>query len=194
MGLLAAGPALAQQPALRLLPRVLPVPRRAPQSSCGGAAGCGGPGPDAAADVSGRAGGDGRRALRARAPGGCAGCAGAQEREAKAEEAAAALKEGQKAYDELDTQKALQQFDQAAQAYEASDLSRHFADMSRARVMKIASYVANGDNKAFVGELKEVLARNPHAEFSSNFFPPDELAIVEKARKASSPRPPGPSR
>ncbi|MBN1204820.1 MAG: PEGA domain-containing protein [Myxococcaceae bacterium] len=109
---------------------------------------------------------------------------GASIREAKAQAATAAFQEGVKAYDELDTQKALQQFDKAAQTYEGSDLSLHFEEMSRARVMKIASYVANGDNKAFLRELKEVLARNPRAEFSPNYFPPDELAIVEKTRKA----------
>jgi hypothetical protein len=109
---------------------------------------------------------------------------GAVEREAKASEAAAALQEGLKAYEELDTQKALAQFDKAAQLYESSDLSLHFEDMSRARVMKIASYVANGDKKGFQRELKEVLARNPRAEFSPNFFPPDELAVVERTRKS----------
>jgi hypothetical protein len=108
----------------------------------------------------------------------------AADREAKAREAAAALQEGLKAYDELDTQKALTQFDKAAQLYESSDLSLHFEDMSRARVMKIASYVANGDKKGFQRELKEVLARNPRAEFSPNYFPPDELAVVERTRKS----------
>lgn len=109
---------------------------------------------------------------------------GAAAREAKAREAAAALQEGLKAYDELDTQKALAQFDKAAQLYESSDLSLHFEDMSRARVMKIASYVANGDKKGFQRELKEVLARNPRAEFSPNYFPPDELAAAERTRKS----------
>ncbi len=184
VGLLAAGPALAQQPPQRLLPPAPPagvapkltvlvvpldaaaqaqVPRLMYQAE---------------QDVAGA----GRFSFVPLAD--ALDAQGAREREAKAGEAAAAFKEGQKAYDELDTQKALQQFDKAAQTYEASDLSRHFADMSRARVMKIASYVANGDTKAFLRELKEVLARNPRAEFSSNYFPADELAVVEKTRKA----------
>ncbi len=108
---------------------------------------------------------------------------GAAGREAYAQEAVTALQEGLKAYDELDTRKALAQFDKAAQIYEGTDLSLHFEGMSRARVMKIASYVANGDKKAFVRELKEVLARNPRAEFSSNYFPAEELALIERTRK-----------
>ncbi|WP_224244048.1 PEGA domain-containing protein [Hyalangium gracile] len=183
VGLLAAGPALAQQPALRLLPRVLPsaaapklivlvVPLDAPAQAQV---------PRLTYQAEQLLAAEGRfellrlsDALDAR---------GAQEREAKAREAAEALKEGLKAYDELDTQRALQQFDKAAQSYEGSDLSRHFPELSRARVMKIASFVANGDNKGFVRELREMLPRNPRAEFSSNYFPPDELAVIERMRK-----------
>ena len=183
VGLLASGPALAQQPAVRLLPRVLPsvaaptltvlvVPLdAAAQAQL----------PRLTYQAEQAVAGAGRFELVRLAD--VSDAHGARERAAKAAEAAAAFEEGQKAYDELDTQKALQQFDKAAQLYEVSDLSRHFMAMSRARVMKIAAYVANGDNKAFARELKEVLARNPRAEFSANFFPPDELALVEKTRR-----------
>lgn len=183
VGLLASGPALAQQPVVRLLPRVLPsaaaptltvlvVPLdAAAQAQL----------PQLTYQAEQAVAGTERFELVRLAD--ALDAQGARERDAKASEAAAALQEGQKAYDELDTQTALKQFDQAAQLYEGSDLSRHFMDMSRARVMKIAAYVANGDNKAFQRELKEVLARNPRAEFSSNFFPPDELAVVEKVRR-----------
>jgi hypothetical protein len=184
VGLLAAGPALARQPPLRLLPRALPsaagpkitvlvvpldpalqsmVPRLTYQAEQAVA-------------------GAGRFQLVR-----LADALEAQEalaREAEAELAAAAFQEGQKAYDELDTQKALQRFEKAAETYEKSDLSRHFTDMSRARVMKIASYVANGDTKEAEKALKDVLARNPDAEFSPNFFSPDQLALVEKTRQA----------
>ncbi|KFE63582.1 PEGA domain-containing protein [Hyalangium minutum] len=183
VGLLASGPALAQQPVVRLLPRVLPsaaaptltvlvVPLdAAAQAQL----------PQLTYQAEQAVAGTERFQLVRLAD--ALDAQGARERDAKAAAAAAALQEGQKAYDELDTQQALKQFDQAAQLYEGSDLSRHFMDMSRARVMKIAAYVANGDNKAFQRELKEVLARNPRAEFSSNFFPPDELAVVEKVRR-----------
>jgi hypothetical protein len=110
---------------------------------------------------------------------------GRREREASAADAAAAMKEGQKAYDELDTQQALQQFDKAVRAYEAGDLSRHFGELIRARVMKAASQVANGENTAAQLEIRSVLAMDPRAQFSPNFFPPDEMAFVEKERKSA---------
>jgi hypothetical protein len=183
VGLLAAGPALAQQPAPRLQPRaassaaapkltVVVVPLDPPAVAQA---------PRLMHQAEQAVVGAGRFELVRLAD--ALDAQGAGEREAKAREAAAALQEGLKAYEELDTQKALAQFDKAAQLYESSDLSRHFEDMSRARVMKIASLVANGDKKGFQRELKEVLARNPRAEFSPNFFPPDDLAFVERTRK-----------
>ncbi|WP_074950632.1 PEGA domain-containing protein [Myxococcus fulvus] len=110
---------------------------------------------------------------------------GRAEREAKAAEGAQAMKDGQAAYDELDTQKALERFDVAAKAFEAGDLSRGFGDFVRARVMKAASQVANGENAAAQLEIRAVLAVDPRAQFSSNFFPPDEMAFVDKERKAA---------
>mgnify|MGYP007112217620 CR=1 FL=1 len=58
---------------------------------------------------------------------------GAAARQEKAVQGNAAFKEGAKAYDELDTVKALQSFDKAVKAYEQSDLSRAFPLLSRAR-------------------------------------------------------------
>ncbi len=104
--------------------------------------------------------------------------------ERPAREAEAAMQEGQRAYDDLDTQKALQQFDKAVRAYEASDLSRRFGELIRARVMKAASQVANGENTAAQLEIRAVLAVEPRAQFSPNFFPPDQMAFIEKERKA----------
>jgi hypothetical protein len=184
VGLLAAGPALAQQPAPQLQPRaassaaapkltVVVVPLDPPAVAQA---------PRLMSQAEQAVMGAGRFELVRLSD--ALDAQGAAEREAKAREAAAALQDGLKAYEELDTQKALAQFDKAAQLYESSDLSRHFEDMSRARVMKIASYVANGDKKGFQRELKEVLARNPRAEFSPNFFPPDELAFVERTRRS----------
>jgi hypothetical protein len=182
-GLLAAGPALAQQPAPRLQPRtpssaapkitVMVVPLDPPAMLQA---------PRLMYQAEQAVVGAGRFELVRLAD--ALDAQGARERQAKAQEAAAAFQEGLKAYDELDTQKALAQFDKAAQLYESSDLSQHFEDMSRARVMKIASYVANGDKKAFTRELKEVLARNPRAGFSPNYFPADELAVIERTRRS----------
>ncbi|MBZ4331304.1 PEGA domain-containing protein [Corallococcus sp. AS-1-12] len=109
---------------------------------------------------------------------------GASARQAKAVEGNAAFKDGAKAYDELDTVKALQSFDKAVKAYEQSDLSRAFPLLSRARVMKAATQVANGENKAAELEMRGVLAVDPRATFNPNFFPPEEVAFVEKERKA----------
>ncbi len=183
-GWLAAGPAFARQPALHLLPRALPsantpsltvlvVPLDAAATAQVARLTYLA---EQAVDTVGRF-------ARVRMVDALDG-PGARSREAKAEEAATAFQLGQKAYDELDTQKALEQFEKAAEAYAEADLSRHFARRSRAQVMKIASYVANGNNKEAARTMQEVLARNPWAEFSSNYFPPDELALVEKTRKA----------
>ncbi|MGE6760729.1 PEGA domain-containing protein [Corallococcus interemptor] len=109
---------------------------------------------------------------------------GAAARQAKAVEGNAAFKDGAKAYDELDTVKALQSFDKAVKAYEQADLSRAFPLLSRARVMKAATQVANGENKAAELEMRGVLAVDPRATFNPNFFPPEEVAFVEKERKA----------
>ncbi|MDC0709742.1 PEGA domain-containing protein [Stigmatella sp. ncwal1] len=183
VGLLAAGPAFAQQPPLRLLPRALPA-AAAPTLTV----------VVVPLDAAARAQGPRLAYLAEQAVVGAGRFewvrladaleAGAfRSRQEKAAQAAAAFAEGQKAYDELDTQKALEQFDAAVQAYEASDLSQYFTDMSRARVMKVASHVANGDNKAAAREMADVLSRNPRAEFSSNYFPADERALAEKTRK-----------
>ena len=184
VGLLAAGPALAQQPPLSLMPRVLPgaagprltvvvVPLDAAAQSQV---------PRLLAQAEQAVASTGRFELVRLVD--ALDAQGARAREQKAQEAAAAFQEGQKAYDELDTQKALERFDTAAKTYEESDLTRHFADMSRARVMKIASYLANGDTKEAARQMKDVLARNPRAEFSPNYFAPDQLALVEKTRQA----------
>ncbi|MBN9683197.1 MULTISPECIES: PEGA domain-containing protein [unclassified Corallococcus] len=109
---------------------------------------------------------------------------GAAARQAKAVEGNAAFKDGAKAYDELDTVKALQSFDKAVKSYEQADLSRAFPLLSRARVMKAATQVANGENKAAELEMRGVLAVDPRATFNPNFFPPEQVAFVEKERKA----------
>lgn len=109
---------------------------------------------------------------------------GASTRQEKAVEGNASFKEGAKAYDELDTVKALQSFDKAVRAYEQSDLSRAFPLLSRARVMKAATQVANGENKAAELEMRAVLAVDPRATFNPNYFPPETMAFVEKERKA----------
>ncbi|XXF76599.1 PEGA domain-containing protein [Myxococcaceae bacterium GXIMD 01537] len=185
-GLLAAGPAAAQAP-LRLVPRSLPgATSGAPKVlvvavALDGDARSHAPwlafqGEQAVARTNRFAAVDLADGLDAE---------GARARAAKAEEGVAELKAGQHAYDdELDPQKALQHFDKALRALEASDLSENFAHLSKARVMKVASLVANGEKKAAELEAEKVLALDPRATFPPNYFPPEFISFVEKTRKA----------
>lgn len=185
VGLLAVGPAAAQTPLpLRLAPRALPA-AAAPAVTV---VAIGVDGADRAEvarlgyEAEQAVARSGRLALVRLAD--ALDARGRGEREARDAEAALAMKEGQRAYDDLDTQKALQQFDKAVRAYETADLSRRFGELSRARVMKAASQVANGENTAAQLEIRAVLAVDPRAQFSPNFFPPEQMAFVEKERKA----------
>lgn len=186
-GLLAVGPAAAAQAPLRLVPQTVPaaaagspkvlvvaVPldsaarAHAPHLAHAGLGAVAGSGRFEAVDLS--------LALDTE---------GVSARAAKAEEAAAAFAEGKRAYDEeLDTQKAMVQFDKAVRAYEASDMLAHFKDLSRARVMKVASQVANGETKAAELEAEKLLSMDPTARFSPNYFPPEFITFVEKTRAA----------
>lgn len=108
--------------------------------------------------------------------------AGARERALK--DAQAAMQLGQRAYDELDTQKALAQFERAIKGFEQTDLTRNFKSLSGAWVMKIASLVANGENKAAELEIDKLMAVDPQAQFPANYFPPEFLSYAEKSRRA----------
>lgn len=110
---------------------------------------------------------------------------GTRVRAARTEEAAGAFKEGKHAYDaELDTQKALRAFKRAVRGYEGSDLLTHFSALSQARVMEVASQVANGETKAAELEAERLIGRDPRARFSPNYFPPEFITFVEKTREA----------
>lgn len=109
---------------------------------------------------------------------------GTRVRAAMAEEAAGAFKEGKHAYDsELDTQKALKAFKRAARGYEGSDLLTHFSTLTQARVMEVASQVANGETKAAELEAERLIGTDPQARFSPNYFPPEFITFVEAARE-----------
>ncbi len=186
-GLLAVGPVAAAQAPLRLVPQTLPAaaagsPRvlvvavpldpaaraHAPHLAAVGSRAVAESGRFEAVDLT--------QALDAE---------GMKARAAKAEEAAAAFAEGKRAYDdELDTQKALVQFEKAVRAYEGSDLLVHFPALSRARVMKVASQVANGETKAAELEVERLLGMDPKAQFSPQYFPPEFITFVEKTRAA----------
>lgn len=109
---------------------------------------------------------------------------GAKRREERAAEGKAAFERGLKTYDELDARKAFTHFVAAMKAYEESDLRLHFDDLVRAWVMKAAAQLANGEQKAAELELEHLLGVAPGAEFSPNYFPPDELEFIRKTRRS----------
>jgi hypothetical protein len=102
------------------------------------------------------------------------------------QDAQAAMKAGQKLYDDLDVQKALAQFERAVTDYEQTDLSAHLSELGAARMMRAASINANGEGKAAEQEMERVLAVDPKAEMSSNYFPPEMLSAAVRVRKAAS--------
>jgi hypothetical protein len=102
------------------------------------------------------------------------------------QDAQAAMKAGQKLYDDLDVQKALAQFDKAVADYEQTDLSVHLSELGAARMMRVASINANGETRVAEQELERVLAVDPKAEMSPNYFPPEMLSAAARARKATA--------
>jgi len=103
------------------------------------------------------------------------------QREADAE---AAMAEGRRVYDELDTVAALAQFEKAANLFAQTDLSRTFQKWVEAQLLRAACLVANGELKVAEVELDRVLALEPRAQLSVNHFPPESLAYAEKVKKS----------
>lgn len=112
--------------------------------------------------------------------------AGARSRQARLGEARAASEAGQKAYDELDAKRAMESFSEAVKTLKQADLSRNFADLSKAWVMKIASLVADGQVRVAEAEIERLVALDPRATFSPNYFAPDFLKRVESARRQAA--------
>ncbi len=108
---------------------------------------------------------------------------GAQARGEKAQQARKALEGAFDAYDNLDTVKSLKLADESMQAWAETDLTLHMGDLTQAWLMKIASHVANGETQEARREIGLLVGVNPDAQFSANYFPPDELAEAQKARK-----------
>ncbi len=110
----------------------------------------------------------------------------ARARETRLKEATEAYAAGSRAYDELDTAKAAQLFDAAVKAFRDTDLTRTFGERTRAWVMKVASLVANGEPIAAKAQIDSIVALDPKAQFSSNYFPPELLKYVEDARRLAT--------
>jgi hypothetical protein len=110
--------------------------------------------------------------------------AGAEARARKEAEAEAAMADGQKAYDELDTVAALAQFEKAANLFAQTDLSRGFRRWVEAQLLRASCLVANGELKVAEVELDRVLALEPRVQLSPNLFPPETLAYAEKVKRS----------
>lgn len=108
----------------------------------------------------------------------------AKEREGRVKAGDAALEAAQQLYNDLDTIRALSEADRAIRAYAETDLTQHMDELVGAWIFKIASLVANGENKAAELEMEKLLAVAPKAQFSPNYFPPEQIATAEKWRKA----------
>jgi hypothetical protein len=115
---------------------------------------------------------------------------GAKARRASLEEATEAVAAGEKAYDELDAQKAGADFERAVKAYGQTDLRKHLHDLSHAWAMRVASLVANGDKKGAEAELEHLLAVDPRVALSPNYFSPELLALAERVRRSEGGRTP----
>lgn len=108
---------------------------------------------------------------------------GAERRAAQLAEAEALVKQGKKAFDELDAEGTLKFFGQALEAYRGSDASLSFAGAIEARLLKAAALVALDKGSEARLELDRVLALSPKATLSDALFPPEFLKYAEGQRR-----------
>lgn len=99
--------------------------------------------------------------------------------------AEAALADAEKAYNDLDTQRAAKQAEAAVKAFQQADLSRAWSSYVRARVLKVACLAANGQSKPARAELERLLAVAPDTDLPAAQFAPDLLAFARRARAAA---------
>jgi hypothetical protein len=184
-GLLAAGPAGAR-PALSLFPSTLPAQAQ-PQSSLVVAVVPQNPQADEVAarlNYVARQGADRSGRFATLRLSDALDPQSARARQERAKEAQARLAAAQDAYNNLDTVKALKEADLAMKAWADTDLTLHIGELTQAWLFKIASHVANGETKVARAEIDRLVAVNPDAQFSSNYFPPEDIAYSQQAKKA----------
>jgi len=109
----------------------------------------------------------------------------ARARAGREQDAAAKLKDGQKALDDLDNQKATEVFTAAHKALAGTDLSRTWDQYLQAVRMMAASHATGGENGPAKADMERLIAFDPGASFSPNFFPPDLLKFAEAAKKTA---------
>ncbi len=106
--------------------------------------------------------------------------------DASLQEARGRIKDGQKALDDLDNQKATEAFVAALAAFRKTDLSKTWTELLSAWVLKAASHATGGENPQAKAEIEKIIAVDPKADFPSQFFPPELLKYADTQRKLSA--------
>lgn len=107
-------------------------------------------------------------------------------RATRAGDASQKLKAGKQALDDLDNEKATASFTAALEDWKQADLSRDFASLLDAWVMKAAGHATGGENTAAKKDMEAVVALAPKTEFSPTFFPPDLIKFAEAQKKLAA--------
>ncbi len=100
--------------------------------------------------------------------------AAADARKAAARRAEAALKEGQKALDDLDAKGATKLFDEALEQARAGEpgTPAGFDTYVQALLMRAGAMVALGNNAQAKAEIEKIVSLSPRAAFPDAYFPP----------------------
>jgi hypothetical protein len=93
------------------------------------------------------------------------------------------LAEGQKALDDLDTAKAVEAFSDALRQLKECDSSKTWDELIKAFVMKASSHSLGGETALAKQDIERILVVAPKAEFASQYFPPDQMKLIEQQRK-----------
>jgi hypothetical protein len=107
-------------------------------------------------------------------------------RATRAGDASQKLKAGKQALDDLDNEKATASFTAALEDWKQADLSRDFASLLDAWVMKAAGHATGGENTPARKDIEAVVALAPKTEFSPTFFPPDLIKFAEAQKKLAA--------
>jgi hypothetical protein len=110
----------------------------------------------------------------------------ASERSRKLESARARMAAGLAALDELDTAKGVEAFAEAVKQLKETDTSLTFDDLLKAWVLKAASHAMGGEASQAKQEIERILAVQPKAEFTPQFFPPELIKFVEQQRRLAN--------
>lgn len=109
----------------------------------------------------------------------------ARARASREQDAVAKMKDGQKALDDLDNQKATELYTAANKALAETNLSRSWELYLQSLRRMAASHATGGENGPARADMERVIALDPGATFSPNFFPPDLLKAAEAAKKVA---------